>query len=105
MRLNLKVAFSEKVQATKLGAGWDAGRKIWYFEGKEDMVPFSRWSTTPHDPVVGGVRTLKRATASNQDASGKVHFGSRYVEHPRACDCLPRDVCKTCRATALSNQV
>ena len=36
MRLNLKVPYAEKDQAKKLGARWDAGRKLWYVEGKAD---------------------------------------------------------------------
>ena len=91
MRLNLKVPFAEKDQAKKLGARWDAGRKIWYIEGKEDLAPFSRWSPTPHD------------VAKSHDSSGEVHVGANYVERARVCDCLPWDVCDKCRATALSN--
>jgi len=102
MRLNLKVPFAEKDDAKKLGARWDAGRKIWYVEGKEDVAPFSRWSPTPHDASVDDVRTQKRVAAKNQDSSGQVRVGSHYVEHPRVCDCLPWDVCDKCRATALS---
>ncbi|WP_343034962.1 DUF5710 domain-containing protein [Aromatoleum diolicum] len=102
MRLNLKVPFAEKDQAKKLGARWDAGRKIWYVEGKDDVTPFSRWSPTPHDASVGDVRTQKSVAAKNQASSGKVHVGSDYVAHPRVCDCPPWEVCDKCRATALS---
>lgn len=103
MRLNLKVPFAEKDQAKKLGARWDANRKLWYVEGREDLSPFSRWSPTPHDASVGDVRAPKRAAVTSQDAAGKVHVGRHYVEHPRVCHCLPWDVCDKCRATALSN--
>jgi len=103
MRLNLKVPFAEKDQAKKLGARWDAGRKIWYVEGKEDVAPFSRWSPTPYDGVAGDVPTQKRVTVKTEVSSGKVHVGSNYVEHPRVCDCPPWDVCDKCRATALTN--
>lgn len=105
MRLNLKVPFAEKDEAKKLGARWDAGRKVWYVEGKEDLSPFSRWSPTPHDAsaAAAAVPTPKRATAQNMESSGKVQVGSHYVEQPRVCDCPPWEVCDKCRATALTN--
>lgn len=102
MRLNLKVPFAEKDQAKKLGARWDAGRKVWYVEGK-DVAQFSRWLPTPHDASAGDVPTQKRVTAKAAESSGKVHVGSNYVELPRVCDCPPWDVCDKCRATALTN--
>ncbi|WP_407278957.1 DUF5710 domain-containing protein [Aromatoleum evansii] len=105
MRLNLKVPFAEKDQAKKLGARWDAGRKIWYVEGKDDLAPFARWSPTPHDASAGDVRTQKGASGRNQDSSGTVQVGSKYVEHPRVCDCLPWEVCDNCRATAFGSRV
>lgn len=104
MRLNLKVPFAEKDQAKKLGARWDAARKLWYIEDQEDLAAFSRWSPSPHDASAGAVQAQKRAPASKQASSGYVHVGSRYVEHPRVCDCLPWDVCDKCRATALQDQ-
>jgi hypothetical protein len=103
MRLNLKVPFAEKDQAKKLGARWDAGRKIWYVEGKDDVSAFARWSPTPHDAsATGEARPPKRAAARNQETSGTVQVGSNYVEHPRVCDCLPWEICDKCRPTALS---
>lgn len=107
MRLNLKVPFAEKDEAKKLGARWDAGRKVWYIEGKEDVAPFAKWSPTPHDASVGKVRTRaqQRASPPGQDSSGTFQIGRYYLEHPRVCDCLPWDVCEKCRATALSDLV
>ena len=101
MRLNLKVPFAEKDEAKKLGARWDAGRKVWYIEGKDDLTPFSRWSPTPHDGSAGDVRVQKHATPKNHESSGKVYVGSNYVEQARVCECPPWDVCDKCRATAL----
>jgi hypothetical protein len=103
MRLNLKVPFAEKDQAKKLGARWDAARKIWYVEAKEDMSTFSRWSPTPHDASTDTAKTPKRVAVSARSASSGVQVGSNYVEHPRVCDCAPWDVCDACRATALSH--
>lgn len=103
MRLNLKVPFAEKDHAKKLGARWDAGRKVWYVEGREDVTAFSRWSPTPHDASADDVPAPKRAVVKRQDSSPKVQVGKNYVERPRVCDCLPWDVCDKCRATALSS--
>jgi hypothetical protein len=103
MRLNLKVPFAEKDQAKKLGARWDAVRKVWYVEGKEDVAPFSRWSPAPYDALASDVPTTKRPAAEYQELPGKVVVRVDYVEHPRVCDCPPWEVCDKCRATALTN--
>ena len=102
MRMNLRVPFAEKDQAKKLGARWDAGRKVWYVEGHADLAAFSRWSPTPHDASVPDVGAPKRASAKAQTASDTVQVGSRYVEIPRVCDCLPWEDCDKCRREATS---
>lgn len=102
MRLNLKVPFAEKDEAKKLGARWDAGRKLWYIEGKGDIARFSRWVPTPHDASVGNVQAPKRVVEKSHTSSSLVQVGSRYVEQPRVCDCAPWDVCDKCRPLALS---
>ena len=43
MRTNLKVPFAEKDAAKRLGARWDAARKVWYVEDLENLKPFLRW--------------------------------------------------------------
>lgn len=100
MRMNLKVPFAEKDQAKKFGARWDAGRKVWYIEGHVDVAAFSRWSPTPHDASAPEVRVPKRGSERGAAASEAVHVGSRYVERPRVCDCLPWDDCDKCRLEA-----
>jgi len=105
MRFDLKVPFAEKDGAKKLGARWDAARKIWYVMDKEDMAPFSKWSPTAHDatspaPSLPAKAAPRKASAVNTQESGKVYVGSRYVEQARVCDCLPWDVCDKCRAMA-----
>ena len=103
MRLNLKVPFAAKDEAKKLGARWDATRKLWYVEGKDDLAPFSKWSPTAHDDAGGDDLSQMSAPAKRQQATGKVYVGSDYVERARICLCLPWDVCDKCRATALNN--
>jgi len=102
MRTNLKVPFAEKDEAKKLGARWDAARKIWYVENKPDLAPFARWSPTPHD-AAGSVAPAGNSPAVRREqATGKVIVGSAYVERPRVCPCLPWEVCAQCQAVALS---
>ena len=102
MRMNLKVPFAEKDEAKKLGARWDAARKIWFVEDKADLAPFAKWSPTPHAAAAGDAPAQNGAPA-RQQATGKVIVGSEYVERPRVCDCLPWEVCAKCQATALSS--
>ena len=39
----LNVPFSEKDEAKRLGAKWDAARKKWYVPQGVNVEPFSRW--------------------------------------------------------------
>lgn len=94
MRTNLKVPFAEKDQAKKLGARWDAARKIWYVEGDVDLAPFARWSPTPHE---GGSAPAPKKAARSDQSAGHLIVGSKYVEAPRVCACLPWEDCEKCR--------
>ncbi|WP_425499989.1 DUF5710 domain-containing protein [Propionivibrio limicola] len=100
--MNLKVPFAEKDQAKKLGARWDAARKIWYVEAMADMSPFAKWSPSPHD---GSNASPPQAGsgAKKQPVSSAVIAGSAFVEQECLCDCLPWDVCDKCGPTALRN--
>jgi len=100
MRMNLKVPFAEKDQAKKLGARWDAARKLWYVADGADLAGFQRWSPTPHDGE-DALAVQTRQSAARQSSSGKVFVGSAYVESVRVCDCLPWDVCPVCESSAL----
>ena len=102
MRLNLKVPFAEKDQAKKLGARWDAARKVWYIDDKLDAAPFARWSPVPHDPAAAAPPAAARSGAKARTASSGVHTGVRYVARPQLCACPPWDVCDACRAHALT---
>ena len=103
MRTNLKVPFAEKEEAKKLGAKWDATRKIWYVEDKADMAPFSKWAPSRHEASGAAEPTAKTSSARNQQSTGKFIVGSDYVLQARVCECLPWDVCDKCRSTALSS--
>ena len=107
MRTNLKVPFAEKEEAKKLGARWDAARKIWYVEDKADMAPFSKWAPSPHE-TSGAAEPMPKSTpkpssAKTQQSTGKFIVGSEYAPQARVCECLPWDVCDKCRSTALPN--
>lgn len=89
MRVDLKVPFAEKDEAKKLGARWDAARKIWYVEDKADMAAYSKWSPVSNESA--------GAAVAKQQSTGKVIVGSHYRECSRVCDCLPWDDCEKCR--------
>jgi hypothetical protein len=99
MRFDLKVPFADKDTAKRLGARWDAARKIWYVVDKGGMAPFSNWSPTPHDET-SAAPAPKKSTPAKTEATGNVYVGSEYVAHPRVCECPPWEVCNKCRATA-----
>ena len=110
MRFNLKVPYAEKDQAKQLGARWDAARKLWYIDGRDDLAPFARWSPSEHSAssqeapsaasAAKAAKPVKRSTASS--AGGQVCVGSRYVAPPRVCDCAPWEECERCRAYVLA---
>lgn len=100
MRTNLKVPFAQKDEAKKLGARWDAARKIWFVDDKTDLLPFSKWSPSAHVESGSDV-VVKPASAMRLQATGKVIIGSEYVEQARVCECLPWNVCDKCEASAL----
>lgn len=103
MRMNLKVPFAEKDEAKRLGARWDAARKIWYVADAADPTPFAKWSPTAHDATAPAATPAPGG--KSQQATGKVRVGSAYVERARICDCLPWEVCEKCAATALKNDL
>lgn len=101
MRHDLKVPFADKDAAKKLGARWDASRKIWYVADNVDIARFTKWSPTLLDASSSASVSQKTAPA-RIETTGKFHIGSNYVERPKVCECLPWDVCETCQATALN---
>lgn len=103
MRTNLRVPFAEKDEAKRLGARWDAARKVWYIENVTDTAPFSRWIPTEGmDSLPETMSKAKVVSNKQPQSAGNTITGSNYAPQPRVCDCLPWDVCDKCRATALS---
>jgi hypothetical protein len=47
MRTELKVPFSQKDEAKRLGARWDPDKRVWYVENIENLSPFLKWMA-PH---------------------------------------------------------
>lgn len=100
MRMNLKVPFAEKDEAKKLGARWDPARKLWYIDDKADVAAFHKWAPTPHEAPTGAAPDAKHTRTTASATSGMIQVGSRYIERPRVCECLPWEDCATCRAQA-----
>jgi len=48
MRIDLNVPYSEKDEARKLGARWDAKRQLWYLEEAVNLGDFLKWMSSLH---------------------------------------------------------
>lgn len=103
MRTNLQVPFAEKDDAKGLGARWDPARKVWYVENKADLSPFARWLPTQSATPGTGGASPKSTASKDQPTAGILMVGSRYVEQPRVCACLPWEDCDKCRSSALTD--
>lgn len=103
MRTNLVVPFAEKDRAKKLGARWDAARKVWYVQGIENLEAFAEWLPGNPGKPSSGIKnsapcSQPSARAPQQRAvatSAGVITGAKVV--PLACDCLPWVGCEKCR--------
>lgn len=49
MKIYLKVPFSQKDQARKLGAKWDKNKKSWFVDAKKEISKFSLWLDENHN--------------------------------------------------------
>lgn len=81
MRTNLKVPFAEKDEAKKLGARWDATRKLWYVEDKEDMSPFARWMSAVSGYTIGNRHFHILTSDLNQGSVVKSHKITYHPHH------------------------
>ena len=102
MRTNLQVPFAEKDDAKRLGARWDAARKVWYIENKADMSPFARWLPTPNVAAASGEQSSKPSPAGKQQSAGVTIVGNAFAEQPRVCSCPPWEECDKCQASAVA---
>jgi len=80
MRTNLKVPYEEKDTARKLGARWDAARKVWYVENVENLSAFLKW-------IPGAVNSVVSIPS-------KTVTGHRFFR--TGCNCLPWEPCPSC---------
>ena len=64
---NLKVPFSEKVQAKSLGARWNAELKQWYVPIGVDVAPFEKWLTNSPaaSPTQSASKPITKSNAEN----------------------------------------
>lgn len=105
MRMDLKVPFAEKDAAKKLGARWDAARKLWYVEDKVDLAPFAKWAPTPRSGAAGEVPAQRASGSARQVSAGKAVVGSAYVAYAPECACSPWVLCEKCRPGALPGAI
>jgi hypothetical protein len=79
MRIDLKVPYSDKDSAKKLGARWDADKKTWYVIDAVELWPFMKWMpkhlTEPNKTVSATKEDRKRSSAkkSRQVKSKKAY--------------------------------
>lgn len=92
MRTNLAVPFSEKDEAKRLGARWDAAKKLWYVDKVPDLTPFARWLAGENAPSVG---KPSPARPRPTPATAETRTGPNYLALP--CDCLPWIGCEQCQ--------
>ncbi|MDQ7989635.1 MAG: DUF5710 domain-containing protein [Candidatus Dactylopiibacterium sp.] len=104
MRVDLRVPFAEKDEAKRLGARWDASRKVWYVQNVANLATFQRWLTgAPAEPAPAKGRAAPSAPRPSPTnlIAGQSVTGAGYVA--LACDCLPWVGCPSCQATLQAN--
>lgn len=107
-RIDLQVSFHEKDEARRLGARWDAERKVWYVPDGVDPALLSRWLPQPLSP---NIRALSWSLASSHRECWRCQKSSRVfaIMLPAGYEALyvaddPADDCWQCGedATLLS---
>jgi hypothetical protein len=73
-RVDLRVPFSEKDEAKRLGARWDSGRKLWFVPDAVDPAPFGKWLAPAFDP---NIRSTRYFVARNIRSCWKCHAIAR----------------------------
>jgi len=101
MRIDLNCPFSEKDKAKRLGARWDAKRKIWYVDNVPDLAPFAAWMPAAqggpgNDALRPGARAPSArgaaAAAASPGIGTAVTRNLASVPHC-GCDALPWEDC------------
>lgn len=101
-RIDLQVSFHEKDEARRLGARWDAERKVWYVPDGVDPALLSRWLPQPLSP---NIRALSWSLASSHRECWRCQKSSRVfaIMLPAGYEALyvaddPADDCWQCGA-------
>ena len=61
-RIDLRVPFTQKEEARRLGARWDADRKLWYVPEGVAAAPLAKWLPVRQAPTVRSDRYLLLVT-------------------------------------------
>ena len=94
MRINLQCPFADKDEAKALGARWDAGRKVWYIEDVEDLLPFSKWI-----PILNRT-TPDMLPKKKENHATVITYGLNSKRPSCACNTLPWEDCEHTEAQA-----
>jgi hypothetical protein len=55
-RIDLRVPFTEKEEARRLGARWDPRQKVWYVPAGVDVAALQKWLPAPLEPNIRAPR-------------------------------------------------
>lgn len=104
MRVTLNVPYEEKDKAKRLGARWDAARRVWYVEDLPNLVPFLRWMPKhlkkPTKPLVKPEKPVAKASVATETkpkkqcnrirkSTARTDFSLRDT----GCSCVPWEWC------------
>ena len=73
-RIDLQVPFAEKEDAKRLGARWDAEKKVWYIPDGVDCAPLKKF--LPHEPTIN-IRSSNYYIAESSEACWKCNETTR----------------------------
>ena len=106
MRTNLKVPFAEKDDAKRLGARWDAAKKVWYIKDVDDLYPFAKWiPDLVNESLTVKSPPKKDVSVKTLQSTGTTIVGCNYVKVHRVCTCLPWEDCDRCKQWSIDRSV
>lgn len=107
MRVNLNVPYAEKDQAKRLGARWDAARRVWYVVDLPNLTPFLRWMPAHlKKPVKAAEKVAKKIAkpVAKEEPKSKTKKACNRLRKvtPRTdfsmfnpgCSCVPWEWCE-----------